>query len=500
MGERVCVDIHDRVFIEPAELIGKLSQAPPHLIGISAKTDSLFELEELMQSLHESEALGGTPVVLGGIAPTIQYEELLNRFPRALIVRGEGEIPLLELIRHLQGECRLQDVPNLVFRGEDGRLCKNFLTRFPLEEEYAQPTDHFVQEILPTQGDFWLESSRGCSGNCSFCSKAAAHVGNGRHRRFPLARTLERMEHIHRVFGIQRFRFSDEDFLNGDFAGAEEFLSGMGELSFPAKFEIDVSIRDICDRREALWKRMRSAGLHHVFVGIESLSNTQLARYHKGVAVEEIVPAMELLRRLDISCAAGFIPFDPFVTLAELEENFGNLKRTGIIQCVNTPIKFLRLQKKTKLAQEARRADIITGESKNGMEYTYRFADPGVARLTRVLAGTAEVLRRHALKLNYNLRPGTDFHRALPAAMLASLTGKNASMKDMQLDFLMEMLRHPQDETQLSALDSVFRERCVRVYQEIYQESKDLRDPDLRDRVGSICSEFLREVNGAPCT
>lgn len=499
LGEQVEVRLYDTIVGGFDPLMADLETFQPDLVGLSVKTDSLLELERMWQGLARKYT---GPIVLGGIAPSVLTDELLESFPTAFLIRGEGEMPLVALVRALRGECSLEDVPNLVYRSE-GKTIHNPVAPFDLAQAHHQPTNDFTDEIARTDGDFWLESSRSCQGRCSFCSKTTAHYGSRRHRRFPLARTLERIRTVHERDGIDLFRFADEDFFNNDFDFLRAFIGGMRALELPVRFELDARICDlyypaeppeVAAERRQIWRELRDAGLFHVFVGIESLSDSQLRRYQKDVTVAQVREAMRFLDELGVSSAAGFIAFDPFVTVEELAENFQNLRDTGIYRAVNTPIKVMRLQKKTLLAARARQAGLITGETPNRMSYTYRYAEPEVDRLATVLEGTAERFKRYALKLNYLIRPGATYSRVLPADLMRFLAGENERLKRMQVDYLIEAVRQP-DEAKLQTVDAAFRKAACEIYAEIVVRSEVLPAAEHRERLIGLSREFIREMS-----
>ncbi|MDQ7826494.1 MAG: cobalamin-dependent protein [Candidatus Eremiobacteraeota bacterium] len=496
------IRLFDTFITSIGEIAASLRAFSPHLLGISMKTDSLLELKKLMEAIGTDDP--PFPAVLGGIAPSIIDGDLLSLYPRAFVVRGEGEIPLAALIRHIAGQIPRHEVPALSYLDEGGALQRNAAVPLDLPSYHSQPFDDLTGHCITTDGDFWLESGRGCRRRCSFCTKGEAHCGNRGCRRFPLERTLERMASIEKKFGIRRFRFSDEDFFDNDFTFLKDFLAGLGELPFIALFEVDVNVRDIISpgdpperARERRWllESLVEKGLTHVFIGIESLSDTQLRRYRKGSRVSQITAAAGMLRELSISCSAGFIPFDPFVTVPELAENFRNLRDTGIIAMVNTPLKVLRLQKGTVLAEKAMEAGLVTGVSENLMEYSYRFKDPDVAKLHRVAGPAAELFRHCGLRLNYLIRNGAEYERKLEPSLLSYLKEKNSALKEGQLDYLLDIVaRSSESEKDLLERDRAFRGHCAALYGEIRTRCLGIGEEGPRNRLCGICEEFIEEM------
>lgn len=499
MGENIEIRIFDSMIQPYEEIISETSSFNPDLTGISLKTDSLWELRKIMKLFSSQKETEGMKIVLGGITATIIYNELLDEFPNVYIARGDGEYPLLKLIKNMTKKCHIKNVPNIVYKNSSKQTIKNESYYFDLSELKYKPEDHFTEKVKETGGDFWIEAGRGCSMACSFCSKTEAHFGSPGHRRFPLSRTIERIRHINKKFGISNFRFSDEDFINDDFDFILNFCEEIKKLNFKFTFEIDASIKgiyrekereDIKLKRREIWKKMPEAGLRHIFIGIESLSDRQLKRYQKGITVSDIIKALE---KLEISYAAGFIPFDPFVTVEELLENFSNLKSTGIIYNINTPIKFMRVQKGTKIAEMTEKAGLITGETENRMCYTYKFQSKAVEKICEIIKKTSPVFTAYAHKLNYLIRPTAAYQGDMEGSLLEYFTLKNRELKDIELEFLINLTK---DNNKLKEIENNFLERTGESYFHILEKSREIKDREKREKLQELCKEFMEKIKG----
>jgi anaerobic magnesium-protoporphyrin IX monomethyl ester cyclase len=111
------------------------------------------------------------PIVLGGIHATMFDEYILRRFDVQFVVRGEGEAALPALCDALTARSGVADVPNLTWKSSDGAIVRNpaaaLLSRDYLAAD-ALP-DYSTVPAGVFQG-LAIESARGCSFDCSFCS------------------------------------------------------------------------------------------------------------------------------------------------------------------------------------------------------------------------------------------------------------------------------------------------------------------------------------------
>lgn len=151
------------------QLLDDLANLEPAGIGISctaiAQAEEVISLSESIKRVNPDLF-----IFIGGYFPTIYYEEIMARTSAIdAIVRGEGEIPSLIIIEHLERRQYppLDKIPNLVWK-KDGHIETNRITeRFDLKNKallnldlLQHPQDY---DILP------YAFSRGCSYQCNFC-------------------------------------------------------------------------------------------------------------------------------------------------------------------------------------------------------------------------------------------------------------------------------------------------------------------------------------------
>ncbi|MEM1545981.1 MAG: TIGR04190 family B12-binding domain/radical SAM domain protein [Candidatus Methanomethylicia archaeon] len=130
------------------------------------------------------------PVIIGGLSSTYFHREIIRNYLEIdYIVRGDsGEYPLLKLMECIEDNKHPIDVPNITWRGENGKIHENPLTYVPesidkytINYEYAvrNVVRHLnIEDYLP-YGD-WLSypycaliTCKGCSQNCITCGGSA---------------------------------------------------------------------------------------------------------------------------------------------------------------------------------------------------------------------------------------------------------------------------------------------------------------------------------------
>jgi radical SAM superfamily enzyme YgiQ (UPF0313 family) len=111
------------------------------------------------------------PIVCGGIHPTLFDRYILSAFPVQFVVRGEGEHALLSLCDALEGRIDFSQVPNLSWRDGSGEFLRNDVAPMIDRHELAElPLPDYTRLQPGGYKCLGIESSRGCSFDCSFCS------------------------------------------------------------------------------------------------------------------------------------------------------------------------------------------------------------------------------------------------------------------------------------------------------------------------------------------
>lgn len=253
--------------------------------------------------------------ITGGQHFTATARESLREYPEIdVIVRGEGEQTLAELVKSVSEGRPFSRVRGISFRSNGGivetptrPLIKN-LDTLPL------PGYHFVKDFIHryhftmmTGSDVTyliIEGSRGCQHRCSFCTQWR-HWG-GSYRSKSGKRIAEEMEFCYREFNGRFIWLTDDNFTLGRQANdlCDEILkSGLGD-------EIMWFVQARCDdiiKNKDLLPKMRRAGNRWVLLGAESHSRSILKSLNKKIDPEETREAVKLLKENDIFAQTTFI-------------------------------------------------------------------------------------------------------------------------------------------------------------------------------------------------
>ncbi len=282
--------------------------APYDLVGISADTPRYPEAVEIASIAKKA----GKMVVMGGYHVTFLDKEALETGVVDIVVRGEAEEIMVNMLDALEQGSDLSKVKGLTFI-QDGRLVRTpvappprNLDAMPFPARDLLPMDKYSSMMagLPITN---LITSRGCPFNCYFCSSSKF---GGLKWRYRSAKSIaDEMEILYHDYGYRAFAFMDDNFTLSkrrvmEFADELERRK-MNDIIWWCFSRIDILIRN-----EDMVKRMAEVGAFQIFLGLESHSEQTLDDYGKNVGNKEQDQAIELLNKYGISIHGSFIVGD----------------------------------------------------------------------------------------------------------------------------------------------------------------------------------------------
>ncbi len=282
------------------------------LVGISATSLNWPTVVSVVKQI--AIAASGIPIVVGGIHPTMFPDYIMRSFPIDFVIRYEGEKPLVMLCRALQGHLEYAEVPNLSWRRRDGEIVHNPATSMmPVAELASSPLPAY--DLLPNKvyPMLSLQSSRGCSFNCSFCSTQFRHS----YRALPPSLFVDKLQGIHSLAGDRVlvptvFQIVDDEW-SLDRKRSIAILREMDRRDLPWKFIFDSRANDFLalsspDETESY---IDAVALHieRFLVGAECGYDEGLRKIGKGTTVAKIEACAKLLAKYGVAnrCELSFI-------------------------------------------------------------------------------------------------------------------------------------------------------------------------------------------------
>src|SRR5271166_5752284 len=273
-------------------------------------------------------------VVVGGYDPSLAPEAYTEDPDGGVdfIVRGEGEITFRELLRALEAQRGYDHIAGLSYRSADGFRHNPARRVSGLEdgEIRAPRRDARVlggYTLLGRQVDV-IETSRGCTFDCSFCSIIEMRGRN--FHTYSFERVLADIRDARDRGARSLFIVDDNITLNvRRFEALCEAIidAGLNDIAYT----VQAMTSPIAMHGETLVPLMRKAGFRYVFLGIENILEDDLV-YLKASAKNSIrengrrtgnatIQAIDVLHKNKMYVVGGLIVGNPDDTLDSIRAN-----------------------------------------------------------------------------------------------------------------------------------------------------------------------------------
>ncbi len=255
-----------------------------------------------------------------------------------ILIFGEGEIPFTRILRALDKNESLENIPNISFRNDKGEIIK---TEDKAEgvENYPSPylTGIFDKLLNVPEGmefNAQLETNRGCPYHCSFCDWCDYDLPM---RQFPMERVKKDLEWISE-HKISYCMCVDSNF--GLFERDEEIAEFAVNLKkkngFPDKFGACFA-KNKTDRIFTINKMFNDVGMSKgVSLAFQSMSETVLENIsRKNMNKDKLSEQLELYHKAGIPTYTELILGLPGETLESFSEGICELLERGQHDSIN---------------------------------------------------------------------------------------------------------------------------------------------------------------------
>jgi len=279
------VDAHHRVSIADLILVQSsvrsaverlVRDLEPDVVGLSVMTfqrTTALALASFIRALRPS-----VRIVAGGYDPSLAPRAYEASPAIDFVVRGEGEHTLRELLRALEsGAPDFSSIRGLSYRTADGFVRNGdrpimTLASTPLELPNRDARVLGGYTILGRTVDV-VETSRGCTFDCSFCSIIEMRGRN--FHPYPIDRVLADIADA-RAHGAEAI-FLVDDNITLDVKRFEQLCEAIVDAGFDdTDFVVQAMTAPIAQHGARLAPLMRRAGFRYVFLGIENIVDEDL--------------------------------------------------------------------------------------------------------------------------------------------------------------------------------------------------------------------------------
>ena len=289
-----------------------LKKLNPGLIGLSAMTWQYHTCLALVALIRE--ILPDTKIALGGYHTTLLSQEIAGSDESEgvdFMVKGEGEEAFRRLTNALDragGTDRVEEIPGLSYRdsngqwvhNEPGPLCDLSKLKLPIRDR-RRLTGGYHAMVSKIEV---METSRGCTRNCNFCS--INHMYGRSYRTYPIERIIADLDDIYYNKKTRLVFITDDNMLLNP-RWVEEVCDAIIKRKYRnLKLVVQADCVSIA-RHEKVVQKMAQAGFGIVFLGIESASERNLKEMDKAEIIAKAKQAVANCHKHGMMVMGGLI-------------------------------------------------------------------------------------------------------------------------------------------------------------------------------------------------
>ena len=295
------------------ELRRIISEFRPDILGFYIATDVSRTAYEMINTVKE--IFPSLLVICGGPHPTAVPEEVLKESAADICCVGEGEVTILEILKHIiDGSPALEQIAGIAFRDDQGSVLRTnnrpFIERLdsiprPLWDlaEIGHYKGRMFKQAKTSVG---VLASRGCPYNCYFCSNPVWKSNKPWIRMRSPEDLASEIDYLYGK-GVRELRVIADELncsLNWAMTICQEIKKlGHKDLFFTANLRADNVTKDFA-------KALRDANFWLINLGIESANNRVLDGINKKITIELAIKTLQTLKDAGLKVYCNFMIYN----------------------------------------------------------------------------------------------------------------------------------------------------------------------------------------------
>ena len=285
----------------PEKLKRELAEFQPQVLGSTSVTMNFTAAADIVRTAKQIDP--SLITLMGGPHVSFDVINTLKTYPEIdLLVIGEGEKTIVELMDHFQGQGNRGDIQGIAFR-ENGHIVQtgkreliHDLNTLPLPARHLLPMSRYQALGFPVS----MITGRGCPYSCIFCQGRKMVGSKARSRKASLV--VDEIEQI-LSYGFTRINIAD-DLFTSDREKVHEVCEEIRRRKLSLTWTAFSRVNTV--DRETL-RLMRETGCDCISFGIESGNQEMLKRVRKGITLDQARKAVALCKEAGILPHASFM-------------------------------------------------------------------------------------------------------------------------------------------------------------------------------------------------
>ncbi len=368
------------------------------IVGISCLFSSAhFIITELVRRVREK--FPKVTIVLGGAHATVLSDFMLETTDADIIVKGEGEETLVELINNLDDYSQVAGIVfkrngDIVTTGPRERI--KDINSIPIPDRSLISMENYFKANEPhgaATHKRWttLLASRGCPYCCTFCTTPKIWTRKW-YTRDP-EQVVKEMVELYNNYGVSEFHFEDEN-MGVSKAWMNTFCDLLIEKNLPISWQPSNGLRVENLNQKGLLEKMKQSGCSLIIFTVEAASErvrNQIIK--KSLKLESLDSVLPVIKKVGIKSTCYFIIGLPGETKEEALESVdyaASLGKRGLDEVVIGIFAmipgcdlFFDYQKKNgiKITKKFLLDLVAMGDLSKGVSWTEHITDQELARM-----------------------------------------------------------------------------------------------------------------------
>ncbi|MFA5173810.1 MAG: radical SAM protein [Candidatus Pacearchaeota archaeon] len=314
-----------KIGLFPDQIIEVIKEFNPGIVGVSCayspyESDS-FEIIDLVRKNFKDIL-----IVVGGAHSSANSEHVLRNKNIDLVVIGEGELTIVEIAQNFISGKSLKRITGTAIR-DKGKIIINKPREYIKDLDLLRPAWHLINlnkyfehpnNSLATmrKNSIDIITSRGCPGNCVFCSIHTVW-GRGWRARSP-KNIVDEIEFLSKTYNSKQFRIQDDNLtLNKN--RTIEICNEIIKRNLDVKWDTPNGIA-IWTLDEELLLKMKQAGCYRVTFGIESGSPSTQKYIGKIIDLKKLDRLVNFCNKIGLWVCGTFIIGFPNETIEDIKK------------------------------------------------------------------------------------------------------------------------------------------------------------------------------------
>lgn len=275
------------------------SYRKPYIFGFSVLTASFKNAVSLSSEIKKTYP--DSIIVFGGIHATAMPDEVLSYEHIDIVVRGEAENIITELVQCLKDKKDISHIES-ISRRKNGSIVHHPRSAGVINLDELPPFPYqYFQNTKYDPG--FVMSSRGCPHNCIFCSNKINSQRKFRYR--DPDKVVEDLVFLHEKYGRKYVYFIDDNLL-ADQKRILELSRKIRQSDIAGKMIFNFQARGDNSNYEVL-KDLFDSGFKGVYFGIETASETLMKTLNKGETVFQVTEAIRMAKKIGYHVSGNYI-------------------------------------------------------------------------------------------------------------------------------------------------------------------------------------------------